>query len=145
LALQPAFLYPRFFIFLVPAVAFLMASAIRRWWVLAPVVVAGAVAAVIAQAPGYTEDPLALQQAAAKIEQVQASGGRACVIHIDEQLLEAYTSDFTVVTSAGQLAACDAVVVVSWNVDLAVRDEAAREFPRLTTLPAYYPGVVLER
>lgn len=145
LVVEPAYLYPRFFIFLVPAFAFLMASAVERWWVLAPVVVAGAVAAVVAQAPGYTEDPLALPQAAAKIEQVQASGGRACVIHIDEQVMEAYTSDFTVVTSADQLATCDAVVVVSWNVDLALRDEAAREFPRLTTLPAYYPGVVLER
>jgi hypothetical protein len=143
--LQPAFLYPRFFFFLVPAVAFLMAAAIRRWWVLAPVVLAGAAAAVIAQVPGYSEDPLALPQAAAAVQRVQASGGRACVIHIDEQVLEAYTSDFTIVTSPDQLGACDAVVVVSWNVDLALRDEAAREFPRLTTLRAYYPGVVLER
>ncbi|HET7420949.1 MAG TPA: hypothetical protein VFL27_11260 [Candidatus Dormibacteraeota bacterium] len=145
LGFQPAYLYPRFFIFLVPAVAFLMAAAIKRWWVLAPVVAAGAVAAVIAQVPGYTEDPLALPQAAAVIQQVQASGGRACVIHIDEQVLAAYTSEFTVVTSPDQLAGCDAVVVVSWNVDLALRDEAARQFPRLTTLPAYYPAVVLER
>jgi len=37
------------------------------------------------------------------------------------------------------------VVVVSWGVDLALRDEAARQFPSLTTLPAYYPAVVLER
>jgi hypothetical protein len=49
------------------------------------------------------------------------------------------------VTNANQLGGCDAVIVVSWNVDLPVRDEAARELPRLTTLPAYYPGVVLER
>lgn len=145
LALQPAFLYPRFFIFLVPAVAFLMAAAVKRWWVLAPVVAAGAVAAVVAQVPGYTEDPLALPQAAAAVQRIDSSGGRVCVLHIDEQVLAAYTTDFTVVTSQDQLAACDAVVVVSWNVDLAIRDEAAREFPRLTTLAAYYPAVVLER
>jgi hypothetical protein len=37
------------------------------------------------------------------------------------------------------------VVVVSWGVDLNLRDEAARELPNLTTLPAYYPAVVLRR
>jgi hypothetical protein len=145
LGLQPAYLYPRFFIFLLPAVAFLMAAAIQRWWVLAPVVALGAAAAVLAQIPGYTQDPLALPQAAAAVKQVEASGGRACVIHIDEQVLAAYTSEFTVVSSPDQLAACDAVVVVSWNVDLALREEAARQFPRLRTLEAYYPAVVLER
>ncbi len=145
LGLRPAFLYPRFFIFLVPAFAFLMAAAIQRWWVLAPVVVLGAVAAIVAQAPGYTEDPLALPQAAAFAQRIHASGGRACVIHSDEQILSAYTSDFTVVTGPEQLADCDAVVVVSWGVDLALRDKAVQEFPRLTTLEAYYPAVVLER
>ena len=145
LGLRPGFLYPRFFIFLVPACAFLMASAIRRWWVLGPVVVVGVVAAVISQASGYTQDPLALPQAAAVVQRVHASGGRACVLHSDEQVLSAYTSDFTVVTRPDQLADCDAVVVVSWGVDLMLRAQAAQEFPRLTTLPAYYPAVVLER
>ncbi|TME02694.1 MAG: hypothetical protein E6I71_12475 [Chloroflexi bacterium] len=145
LGLKPAFLYPRFFIFLVPASAFLMAAAMKRWGVVAPVVLLGAVVAAVSQAPGYTQDPLALRQAAAAVERIHASGQRACVIHSDEQVLSAYTSDFTVVTRPEQLADCDAVVVVSWGVDLALRDEAAREFPRLTTLPAYYPTVVLER
>ena len=145
LGLQPAFLYPRFFIFLVPGCAFLMAAAIARWWVLAPVVLLGAVVAAVNQASGYTEDPLALPQAAAAVERFHAAGQRACVIHSDEQILTAYTTDFTVVTRSDELASCDAVVVVSWGLDLALRDEAAREFPRLTTLPAYYPAVVLER
>jgi hypothetical protein len=145
LGLRPAFLYPRFFLFLVPACAYLMAAAIARWWVLAPVVILGAAAAVASQAPGYTQDPLALPQAAAAVERIHASGGRACVIHSDEQVLTAYTSDFTVVTRGDQLAECDAVVVVSWGIDLGLRDQAAQEFPRLTTLPAYYPAAVLER
>jgi hypothetical protein len=145
LGLQPAYLYPRFFIFLVPGCAVLMAAAISRWKVLAPVVAAGAVLAVIGQVPGYAEDPLALPQAAAAIERIHAAGGRACVIHIDEQVVAAYTRDFSVVSTAEQLASCDAVVVVSWNVDLPLRDLAAAQFPRATALPAYYPGVVLER
>lgn len=145
LGLRPAFLYPRFFVFLVPGLAYLVAAAIKRWWVLAPVVVAGAVAAVVGQAPTYVQDPLALPQAAAAVEKIHASGQTACVVHSDEQVLSAYTSDFKVVTSPDQLSGCDAVVVVSWGVDLALRDEAAREFPSLTTLPAYYPAVVLRR
>ena len=145
LVVQPAFLYPRFFIFAIPAIAYLMAAAIRRWWVLAPVVLLGAGAAAFGQSADYLKDPLALPQAAAAVEQIRASGAHACVIHSDEQVLAAYTSDFNVVTSSDQLADCDAVVVVSWAVDLALRDEAARQFPRLRTLDAYYPAVVLER
>src|SRR5437870_4445062 len=145
LVLRPAFLYPRFFVFLVPACAYLMAAAIARWWVMGPVVALGAAAAVLSQASGYTQDPLALPQAAAAVERIHASGQRACVIHSDEQVLSGYTSEFTVVTRPEQLKDCDAVVVVSWGVDLALRDQAAQEFPRLTTLEAYYPAVVLER
>lgn len=145
LGLQPAFLYPRFFIFLVPAVGWLIASAVQRWWVLGPVVLAGAVAAMYGQAATYTVDPLALRQAAAAVDRIHAAGGRPCVIHSDEQILAGYTTNFTVVTRADQLPGCDAVVVVSWGVDLGLRDLAAREFPRLTILYAYYPAVVLER
>jgi Dolichyl-phosphate-mannose-protein mannosyltransferase len=145
LVLQPAYLYPRFFIFLIPGVAYLMAAAIRRWWVLAPVVVAGAIVAIVAQAPGYTDDPLALPQAANAIEHARAAGGNPCVIHSDESILAAYTTAFTVVTTADQLSGCSEVVIVSWNVDPTLRDLAAQEFPRLTVLPAYYHAVVLGR
>jgi hypothetical protein len=145
LGLQPAYLYPRFFIFLVPGCALLMAAAIARWKVLAPIVLVGVVAAVISQATGYTEDPLALPQAAAFVDSTHAAGRTACVIHADEQVLAAYTINFKVVSSPDQLSGCDAVVVVSWNVDLALRDAAAQQFPRRTILPAYYPAIVLER
>jgi hypothetical protein len=144
LGLQPAYLYPRFFIFLVPGCAFLMAAAIARWKVLAPVVVLGAVVAAFSQVTGYTQDPLALPQAAAFVERTREAGRTACVINADEQVLAAYTTDFKVVTSTQDLSTCDAVVVVSWNVDLALRDLAAQQFPRRTILPAYYPGVALE-
>jgi len=145
LGLRPAYLYPRFFIFLIPGCGYLMAAAIARWRVLAPVVAVGAVVAALTQVPGWTQDPLALPQAAAAVERIHGAGGRACVIHIDEQVLAAYTSDFAIVSSPDQLAGCDAVVVVSWNVDLALRNLAAQEFPRATTLGAGYPAVVLER
>lgn len=145
LGLQPAYLYPRFFVFLVPACAYLIAAAIARWRVLAPLVVVGAAVAVTTLVPDWTQDPLALPQAAAAVERIHSAGGRACVIHSDEQVLSAYTTDFAVVTRPEQLTDCDAVVVVSWAVDLQLRDLAAQEFPRATLLQASYPAVVLER
>jgi hypothetical protein len=146
LVVQPFYLYPRFFIVLVPACAFVLAAAIKRWKVLAPVVVLGAMAAAVASAPDYTTDPLALRQAAAVVADAHAAGKTVCLIHSDEQVLGAYAaSGFTVVTSADQLTACDLVVVVSWGVEIPLRDEAARQFPKRTVLPAYYPTVVLER
>jgi len=145
LGLQPAYLYPRFFIFLVPGCAYLMAAAIARWKVLAPVVLLGAAVAGFSQVTGYTQDPLALPQASAFVERIHGEGKTACVIRADEQVLTAYTTEFKVVSSAQDLNGCDAVVIVSWNVDLAPRDLAAAQFPRRTILPAYYNGVVLER
>ncbi len=145
LVMQPAYLYPRFFTFLVPGCAYVMAAAIQRWKVLAPVVLLGAAAAAAFQVPGYASDSLALRQAASVVEQAQAGGQRVCVIHSDEQVLGAYASGFTTVTEPDQLQDCDVVVVVSWGVDLALRDEAAKEFPRATALKADYPAVVLER
>jgi hypothetical protein len=145
LGLQPAYLYPRFFIFLIPGCAYLMAAAIQRWKVLAPVVVLGAVVAAAGQVTGYTEDPLALPQAAAFIDREHTAGRVVCVLRSDDQVLAAYTTEFKVVSSAQELGECDAVVVVSWNVDLPLRDLAAEQFPKGKLLPAYYPAVVLER
>jgi len=146
LVIEPYYLYPRFFIFVIPGIAYLIAGAVKRWKVLAPVVMLGAVAAAVSQVPGYTDDPLALRQAAAAVQQGDAAGQRICLIHSDEQVLGAYQpSGFTVVTDASQLASCDEVVVISWAIEIPVRDEAAAQFQKRTVLPAEYPTVLLEK
>jgi uncharacterized membrane protein len=146
LVIEPYYLYPRFFIFVIPGIAYLIAAAVKRWKVLTPVVMLGAVAATVSQVPGYTADPLALRQAAAAVQQGDAAGKRVCLIHSDEQVLGAYQAGgFTVVTDASQLASCDEVVVVSWAIEIPVRDVAATQFPKRTVLPAEYPTVVLEK
>jgi uncharacterized membrane protein len=146
LVIEPYYLYPRFFIFVIPSVAYLIAGAVKRWKVLAPVVVLGAIAAAVSSGPGYTDDPLALRLAAAAVQQGDASGKRVCLIHSDEQVLGAYqASGFTVVSDASQLPSCDEVVVVSWAILIPVRDQAAAELPGRKVLPAEYPTVVLER
>jgi hypothetical protein len=145
--IQPSFLYPRFFVFVIPGVAYVLGAAIQRWkLLLAPAVLLGAVAAVVSQVPDYMTDPLALRQAAAVIAQANAAGRRACLVHSDEQVVGAYAaSGFKVVSMSADLASCDLVVVASWGVDIPLRDLAATEFPRRTLYPAYYPTVVLER
>jgi hypothetical protein len=146
LVVQPFYLYPRFFIFVIPGCAYLIAAAVKRWKVLAPVVLLGVVAAAVLEAPGYTADPLALRQAAAIVQRDSAQGKKVCLIHSDEQVLGAYVaSGFSVVSSADQLATCDEVLVVSWGVLIPIRDQAAKEFPSARQLPAVYPTVVLER
>jgi lipoprotein signal peptidase len=145
LGLHPAYLFPRFFVFLVPGCAYLVAAAVKRWKVLAPVVLLGAAAAVAFQVPGYAGDELALRQSAAVVEDATSLGRRACVLHSDEQILGAYATGFFTVTSADQLQTCDLVVVVSWGVDLPLRDLAAQEFPRARALGTGYPAIVLER
>ena len=146
LVVQPYYLYPRFFVFLVPGCAYVLAAAVKRWKVLAPVVVLGAAAAAFSELPNYAADPLALRQAAEVVDGADAAGQRICVIHSDEQVLGAYkASGFTVVTSASQLSGCDVVLIVSWAIDIPLRDEAAREFPNAKQIPAVYPTVVLER
>jgi len=146
LVVQPYYLYPRFFIFLIPGCAYVLAAAVQRWKVLAPVVVLGAVAAVIAQVPNYSADPLALRQAAQEVAAADTAGKRLCLIHSDEQVLGAYApKGFTVISSADQLGGCDEVLIVSWAIDIPLRDEAARQFPHARQIPAVYPTVVLER
>src|SRR5439155_726080 len=98
----------------------------RRSWGdlprLAPAWALAAVAAAVSQVTGYTDDPLALRQAAAAVQQGDADGKRVCLIHSDEQVLGAYqASGFTVVTDASQLESCDEVVVVSWAIEIPVR------------------------
>src|SRR5260370_34821171 len=58
--LRPAFLYPRFFMFLIPGCAYLLAAAVARWRVLAPVGVAVAAVGAGAPGPAWTGEPLAL-------------------------------------------------------------------------------------
>jgi hypothetical protein len=145
LGLQLPFLYPRFFIFLLPACAYLMASAIRRWPPLAPVVWLGALSAVLSQIPGYTTDPLALREAAGVIRETRASNRQPCVLAVDDIVVVAYSSEFRRVASQNDLADCDVVVISSWNGDPALRSEVLQEFPVQRLLPALYPTIVASR
>jgi hypothetical protein len=138
---QPAELYPRFFFFLLPGVAWLIAACVRRWpLVIAVLVAAGGVSAWF-QAPSWTQDQLATRTSAAVLD----SEPDGCVISHDELVLAAYTHHFRVVTDPGQLATCPYVVVVTWELLPPVAAAAAAMYPVRRVLPAAFPGLVLRR
>jgi hypothetical protein len=145
LVVQPPFLYPRFFIYLVPASAYVMAAAIRRWWVLGPIVVLGAALAATSQARYYTTDQLPMHQVAQVIARVHTGGGRACVLRGDDKVVVAYSTAFVTVSSSSELPACEAVVIVTGDTDPSLRERALKEFPVHRQLPALYPTLVLTR
>jgi len=145
LVVQPPVLFPRFFIYLVPASAYLMAAAVKRWWVLAPLVVLGAGFAAVSQAHYYATDQLPLHQVAHVIARTHADGGRACVLRGDEKVVHAYSSAFVTVSSSKELPSCQTVVVVTGDADATLRDIAVREFPVHHQLQAIYPTLVLTR
>jgi hypothetical protein len=154
--LQSSALTPRYFVWLVPAAAYLAAVAVGR---LPAAALAGGVAcalAVTAMAGGYTDDPTAYREAAERVRQVNAAGGRSCVVNIGVPPMLAYLEtphDFVAVTDPAELDACDAVFVTSWwrsdapwyTRDRAVIAEAELRFPHREILPAGDRTLVLSR
>ncbi len=140
-AAKPAELYPRFFFFLLPAVAWLIAACVRRWPLLIAVLIIAAGVSAWSQAPSWTQDQLATRTSAAVLD---ANPG-GCVIHYDELVLAAYTRSFVVVSEPAQLGVCPYVVAVTWQLVPSVADAAAAAYPRRTVLPAAYSALVLRR
>jgi uncharacterized membrane protein len=153
---QSSALDERFFVWLVPGVAYLVGVAVSR--IRATAVIAGVavVLAVAAMLPGYTNDPTAYREAASLIRQVDASGGRSCVVGVGVSPMLAYLDtpkQFAVVTDPAQLDICDLVVVASWwhtdepwyAADNAVIAAAERDFPNRTVLDVGDPALVLSR
>lgn len=111
-------LEPRFFVWLVPGAAYLVAVAVGRW----PTAASGlaAVAAVLAvrtMVPGYAADPTSYRSAAALVQEADAAGARSCIVDVGVPPMLAYLDeprDFAAVTVPAQLDRCDVVVVASW-------------------------------
>ncbi|HUQ63138.1 MAG TPA: glycosyltransferase family 39 protein [Acidimicrobiales bacterium] len=153
---QSSALDERFFVWLVPGVAYLAAVAVARFPAGAIVAGAGVALAIATALPGYTNDPTAYRQAAALIGRVDDSGGRSCVVGVGVSPMLAYLDtprQFAVVTDPAQVGSCDVVVVASWwptnapwfAADSSVIAAAEREFPNRTILDAGDPALVLSR
>ncbi len=153
--LQSAALEDRFFVWLVPGVAYLVGVAVSRIPAGAVAAAGSAVLALTSVVPGYTQEPTGYRAAAAVVRSVDAAGGRACIVGSTGLApMLAYldpSRDFTPVTDPSRLDGCDVVVVAAWwptsaawfSQDRAVIDAAETRFAYRTVLPASDPTLVL--
>jgi hypothetical protein len=154
LGLRSSALSERFFVWLVPASAYLAAVAVGRMPAAAIPVAGSAALALATTVPGYTAEPTGYRQAAAVLRRVEASGGRGCVVDVGVPPMLAYLDaprDFTPVTDVAQLDGCDVTVVAAWwrtparwfAADTRVIAAAQRRFAHRAVLPAGDPALVL--
>ena len=98
---------------------------------------------------GYLSKPVRLDDLRAAIERwgAAALGPRASFLRFFPGVHRYYRYLLPVMPWAvgWKLPDCDLVVVVTWGVDLHLRELAAQQLPRATVLSAGYPTVVLER
>ena len=116
--LQSSALEDRFFVWLVPGVAYLVGVAVGRIRAGALLVAGSAIVAVTMVVPRYTADPTGYRAAAAVLRSVDAAGERGCVVgSTGVPPMLAYLDqprDFTVVTDPSGLDGCDVLVVAVW-------------------------------
>jgi hypothetical protein len=155
--LQSAALEDRFFVWLVPGVAYLVGVAVGRFRAGAVVAGGSAVLALASVVPGYTEQLTGYRAAAAVVRSVDAAGGRACVVGSTGVVpMLAYldpSRDFTAVTDPSGLDSCDVVVIAAWwptsaqwfSQDRGVIDVAETRFAYRVVLPASDPALVLSK
>lgn len=144
LLLRPADLYPRFFVWLVPALAFSAAAAVARWPAAAAVACVAVAALVAADARQWTQNPLPDRQAAQLVADARTRGDRPCVLPWVRGSLLAYTSAPHEVTRPRRLVRCD--VVVGNPADArSLRRAAQRDLPYEWVLRATTPFLVFSR
>jgi hypothetical protein len=107
LVLHPLDLYPRFVVWLVPAVALAAARVVGRRPQLAAAVVLAVVVMVLSQAASWTTQPIASRQIASIVEQARADGLVPCATRFNGDVLAAYTRPVKRVESAAQADHCD--------------------------------------
>ena len=145
----PRDLYPRFFVWLVPAVGLVAARAIARHRWAAVLGVAVVITQLVRVAPSLTESDLASRDASDIARQAQAGGARVCTFGLSSFALEPYLKGVRSLPDLGpgQLRRCDVVVQVFTPVadETSAPRAVALEFPSRRVLPAQHPGVVRSR
>jgi hypothetical protein len=107
--LHPFDLYPRFVVWLVPAVALAAAAAVaHRPWTLAIVGLAVG-AMVISQTATWSTDPVASRQMARIVEAVRANGQQPCAAGYSTEVLLGYTRAVPSARTVRELEGCDLV------------------------------------
>jgi hypothetical protein len=108
---HPLDLYPRFLVWLIPAVALAVGSAVARQPKLALVVAIAVVAMLASQITTWNTDPIASRQLAHIVEASRAAGRRPCAEGYSSEILLGYTRPVRSVTTTSQLSGCDLVFI----------------------------------
>jgi Dolichyl-phosphate-mannose-protein mannosyltransferase len=140
LVVQPLYLYSRFFVWLVPGIAWGVASAVRRVPWMAAVAVVAAALSVLTMRPDYRRDPLALHAGARLVDAAHAAGLRACALGFSYEPLAAYTTNYEPMFRLRGLKECDVAVWLVGFTDHRLLAAARRQFPIERRLPAVDPG-----
>jgi hypothetical protein len=142
LVVQPEFLYPRFFLWGVPAVAAAVAVAVRRHRALAIVLVLAAVLQINAQIDHRYDIQAPVRLAGRVVDAATHEGERVCVDTVTRSPLIVATRSFTVARTAGELDRCDLLVTLLPQA-LPIIAVARERYRFASVLPAVTPGLVL--
>jgi hypothetical protein len=148
IVVQPADLFSRFLVWLVPGVGLLVAVAVAWRPAFAALVLAACIFSWLsATAPTYTSDFIANRAAASVIDATAAKGQTACAAGFSSETLPIYTRHFLSLSSTAQLSQCDLVIVLEPDEPShrAWLQAASEQFPLHRELPAQTPGVLLTR
>jgi hypothetical protein len=141
LVMHPLDLYPRFLVWLVPAVAVAAAAAIGRRPMLASVAILATLAMAFSQASSWTTDPIASRQLARIVERARAEGQTPCAAGYSSEVILGYTRRVRSVFTVSQLAGCDSLFADTDTSSVQVREFRCR-FARADTLPGLTKIVV---
>ncbi len=140
----PENLAPRFFVWLVPAVAVIGATTVSSIRTAIPVglIAIGALASVVGVADGYTAPRNAYPEIAAIVDRADERGDLVCVSDLSVPPMLAYTRAFSAVVDPVDLAQCDVVAIVEPQLDDEYVDVASERFDHRIDFDRQDPGIV---
>jgi 4-amino-4-deoxy-L-arabinose transferase-like glycosyltransferase len=142
--MRPLDLYPRFLVWLVPAVALAVAFAVAhrpRLSLLIAIAVA-LTAMVLPQIGSWTTDPIASREIARIVERTRAHGLTPCAAGANGEVLAGYTSAVRSVTTVAGVAGCDLLFGMP-ETSAAILRRLACRFEAYAVLPGTVTIVVM--
>lgn len=145
----PVVLWPKYYLWLVPAFGLGVAVAASRWRAFVVVGVAIVAVQAFVSLRAAVQIPYAERGAASIVRTVESSGGRVCASKRSVAPLLAYLDRSPILVperpTAEDLRSCDIVVTLDSGNEEAVRAVATTAFPSFEKLPAAVPGYVYYR
>jgi hypothetical protein len=141
---HPLDLYPRFVVWLVPAVALAAGWLLARHPRLTVVVAIALAAMVITEAASWTAQPIASRAIAQRVEAARADKLRPCATGSNGEVLAGYTGAVPAVNTPTATQGCDLVFGMPATSSVLLSEIACR-YRSMVVLPGTTPIVVLSR